>query len=1079
MEENIYNEVKLYIKDKGYVDVDNTFPVSLNYRVADIADISKRGGSYSKTITVKGTKNNNQLFSQLYNIRSSDFTFNLNVKYQAVVYCNGINIFEGYVQLDNIIKSPSNNAWNEDSIIGYNIILYNSAVDFFTTISDKYLTDIDFNLYPHNLVPADIMATTGNTYLDTYKYINLYNTNQDYTVQDFWPAIFAVNYVDRIFTDAGYHYNNSSLHTGDFGKILIPFTGKDFKKDAGTLSDESFYVQMSADTFDSAIYPTHLYKTIVFDDCTTYPFFQNTYGEPDITTGVYQVNTGGYKNFKVDYNFHVVYNNAWYARLWIQLWKNGSYLTQISAGPATVWGDQPSNAVGSVNFTNIAALNGDNFQVKIEFIYGRINTSLGASVSLYTKAGTAWGLTQTDCVRYYGDEVQINDYIPKNVKQKDFVSNLLKMFNIYLDVDKSETNKFLLKTRDAYYSTAVYHNWSSKIDRSKEQQIKYLPDLQNKEITFTYKNAEDEFSKLYQQNYNEVFGQKKIVFNTETITGEDKKELIFNDTPNVYCRNLIVPAIDSRQPSGLHILYDGGLINGNWTFADTGNSITYSYSAYTYAGHFDNPTEPDFDLNFGSCKAYFTDNFWTTENNVFNLYHYNTIKQISEGKQLTAWFLLNESDIATLNLSDKIVIDNVIYIINEIKDYNPAVKNSLTQVSLNTWEDCYSLVPQKKKKIVATAHTMGNISIATLLQQQNNFSNIIASTAIVNHIKGKKNIISDYADEILIEGNGNTVGASCRNISLYSCSDCVVEDGVSNVRAFNCSGLTIDSKYEGASIVGGNIIRSDSTVFTGSVSTNIISAETLYVSGFTGLGDYIIPRSTLHINSFVNNWNGGYITFEGGSYGSSSIQQWYDMSLWSSNSYARNLGGTGFAYDSNNAASQILQAKGKIHFNVAPVGLSGNILTWATAVTIDNSGNVGIGTIAPEANFEVTGATLLNALSATTIYSGSTDLYNIFQTIGGGSSGASASVSVQNGLNTYTGGTESLPTINISAATLNNLQVSGSTSLGVLSASTIYSGSTNLYSTILSIVTGITSTLTGSSTTSESVGGLLYLFKNY
>ena len=52
---------------------------------------------------------------------------------------------------------------------------------------------------------------------------------------------------------------------------------------------------------------------------------------------------------------------------------------------------------------------------------------------------------------------------------------------------------------------------------------------------------------------------------------------------------------------------------------------------------------------------------------------------------------------------------------------------------------------------------------------------------------------------------------------------------------------------------------------------------------------------------------------------------------------------------------------------------------------------------------------------------------------------------MQNGLNTYTGGTITSPSVNISAATLDNLSVSGATSLGVLSATTIISGSTNLY----------------------------------
>ena len=52
---------------------------------------------------------------------------------------------------------------------------------------------------------------------------------------------------------------------------------------------------------------------------------------------------------------------------------------------------------------------------------------------------------------------------------------------------------------------------------------------------------------------------------------------------------------------------------------------------------------------------------------------------------------------------------------------------------------------------------------------------------------------------------------------------------------------------------------------------------------------------------------------------------------------------------------------------------------------------------------------------------------------GGGGDGAY----VNNGLNTYTGGTSAFQTVNISAATLDNLSVSGDTSLSATSASTL------------------------------------------
>ncbi|HWY35520.1 MAG TPA: DUF2793 domain-containing protein [Nitrosopumilaceae archaeon] len=84
-------------------------------------------------------------------------------------------------------------------------------------------------------------------------------------------------------------------------------------------------------------------------------------------------------------------------------------------------------------------------------------------------------------------------------------------------------------------------------------------------------------------------------------------------------------------------------------------------------------------------------------------------------------------------------------------------------------------------------------------------------------------------------------------------------------------------------------------------------------------------------------------------------------------------------------------------------------------------------------------------ISGSSIFSGSTDLSSLFL-----SSGATfPQTHVQNGLNTYTGGTSLNPSVNVSAATLSSLTVSGLTTLGIVAVTTIsgttfYSGSTDV-----------------------------------
>ena len=120
-------------------------------------------------------------------------------------------------------------------------------------------------------------------------------------------------------------------------------------------------------------------------------------------------------------------------------------------------------------------------------------------------------------------------------------------------------------------------------------------------------------------------------------------------------------------------------------------------------------------------------------------------------------------------------------------------------------------------------------------------------------------------------------------------------------------------------------------------------------------------------------------------------------------------------------------------------------------------------------NITVSGDASYNGISASTIYSGSTDLYSIFQTVGSDEN----KTFVQNGLNTYTGGTSNLPTVNVSALTIDNITVSGEASYNGISASTIYSGSTDLYSIFEPAgSTDITRVQPGSNVTTGGTGSL-------
>lgn len=99
------------------------------------------------------------------------------------------------------------------------------------------------------------------------------------------------------------------------------------------------------------------------------------------------------------------------------------------------------------------------------------------------------------------------------------------------------------------------------------------------------------------------------------------------------------------------------------------------------------------------------------------------------------------------------------------------------------------------------------------------------------------------------------------------------------------------------------------------------------------------------------------------------------------------------------------------------------------------------------------------------IYSAGTDLYSIFLTTADGND----ITRVQPGSNISTGGTGNLPTINvISSPSFNSITASGASSFNTLSATTFFSGSTNLGS-IISSYSGTSGNLWSASTSPNSI----------
>jgi hypothetical protein len=109
-----------------------------------------------------------------------------------------------------------------------------------------------------------------------------------------------------------------------------------------------------------------------------------------------------------------------------------------------------------------------------------------------------------------------------------------------------------------------------------------------------------------------------------------------------------------------------------------------SISEYGYAGHLDDPTAPQTDLNWGApAEIFFTLSTPYPSANIFNGFWSEYLGEITDkdAKLLVGFFRLTEVDIFQLDFAKLIYIDGTLFRLNRIVDYNP-MSQELTKVEL-------------------------------------------------------------------------------------------------------------------------------------------------------------------------------------------------------------------------------------------------------------------------------------------------------------------------------------------------------------------------------------------------------------
>lgn len=707
-------ELKIYADSKYYnVDLFDNEPIELTKSIIELTEPEQRKSDYTKTINIPGTANNNSIFSNIFDVNHSILNgdnvnfyvdFDPRKKANCILYRDGIPQIRGYLQMTSI------NILDEQNIT-YELVVYGRFANLFQDVGDRLLTDYDFSEYTHlwtetnvrnsintsiiiNGVTAAFQYGRGYVYpLIDYGFDN--NAQQTYNVDQLYPAIYVKTILDKILKTHGYRYestiqSNTFLNSTEFKRLIVPASGVPRLTD-GQIIDKTFVVDRTTDNNLGAA--TNNAAKLMFNRTK-----QNTNPAgvaANHSSWVVPTNGGGTYNFVLKLKFNAELNNSVTLPNGYSVYFNINIYIQTTGGRILNPGYTQQFVGMGANNRNLdisTVFQSDNRLVydgdEIIVNWQITNLSLAdASTSFSQPASDLNIIIKTGTEFYDIPKPELSEFSNVNptnalpeLKAKDFLTSLIKMFNLYIEPNQLDDRLLAIEPRDVYYNNNVV-DLTNNLDVSKDFIQKPMGALDFKRLEFSYAIDDDYWNKDYTDKYSYNHGFKRLEVDNDFLVETKKIELPFAPTPLARpTSDRIIPQIvwwkDQNSVNGRvnktakpRILYYGGLKSTGKPLIIKSNGTpptSTTYTSYGYAGHVDDPVNPNYDLNWAiSQEIYYTIGGQTpiTINNLYKRYWEKYIKEITDkdSKIIDCYMYFNNVELQNLSFRNLYKIDRQYY----------------------------------------------------------------------------------------------------------------------------------------------------------------------------------------------------------------------------------------------------------------------------------------------------------------------------------------------------------------------------------------------------------------------------------
>lgn len=616
------------------IDLDE-YDIEILKQIISYQDIGETKNDISKDIIIKGNKNNQQAFGNIFSLNKisnyNDYEM-LGNNYLPIrmvdckVFKDNICLFIG--------KFYMKRAVNNNGIISYEGILTSSIQDFKTLIGEKTLEDLDFRDLSHPYMYSNIIqswsgytiqypATGQNPYIMVYnKYLDTYynviaefgkyytypyidygqvfrsegfpEENQkvsEFKIQNFKPAIYALEYLNRIFKDIEYTYTikgNNDLLT-KIKHLIIPYSEEGLMvKNKGVMTNFTIiplrYSPSSQALGGGGSLRFSTDKDIFTINCSLYVSGVNDRGYFVQSGEILYHNQGmaakatiiSKRKFKssitLDINFSyqnfVVPNNLYKPKvLRLQVVKRGSKEYNDEVRETLNYSDttgknsyinnweilneiqydisDPNDLnlyqiIETINIQPTDIEEGDQINVRFAFDTDtRLNIAQYLryipEINLYSASLRFSSDTEVyEMEPKQGDIMHIN--VPKDIKQLDFLKSFAAKYNMLIYPDPSNTKNIIFETYDDYYAKQTPNNikqfaldLSSKVDWSRDFNIDFNIELA-KSYIFTGNDGSDYLNKIYKDSYGKNYGTMSF---SDKLGLEDEYEMKLEDIGSV------------------------------------------------------------------------------------------------------------------------------------------------------------------------------------------------------------------------------------------------------------------------------------------------------------------------------------------------------------------------------------------------------------------------------------------------------------------------------------------------------------------------------------------------------------------